>query len=70
MFLVYVHFVCRHGGTDADAKYPDAPDHNAQYDAESHAFFGSVTISHCASPKYQVHTNTYTLRLMNTKQKL
>ena len=29
----------RHGGIDADAKCPDAPDHNAQYDAESHASY-------------------------------
>lgn len=36
-------FCIRHGGTDADAKCPDASDYNAQYDAESHASYGPVT---------------------------
>lgn len=36
-------FMCRHGGTDADAKCPDAPDHNAQHDAKSYTPYGPVS---------------------------
>lgn len=73
-FYMYVHFVCRHGGTDADAKCPDAPDHNAQYDAESHASHGHVTTwraqSRCSSNYISgTHKHIHTPRLIKDKPK-
>lgn len=71
---MYVYFVCRHGGTDADAKCPDAPDHNAQYDAESHASDGHVTTwraqSLCSSNYISgTHKHMHTPRLTKDKPK-
>lgn len=40
---VYVFLYVRHGGADADAKCPDAPNYNAQHDAESPASHGLPT---------------------------
>lgn len=43
LVCVYVSLYVRHDGADADAKCPDAPDYNAQHDAESPASCGLPT---------------------------